>query len=314
MSSIERKILVVGGAGFIGSNVVDRLVKQGHSVVVLDNFSTGKKENVNSLAKLYELSMQDDDLKKVFRRENIDIVYCFASAMNDRAVEDEQQDNLVYFVHGFVNLMKYVKEFKVKKVILCSTLQIYGNNSMVLTEQTPIKPETYNGVLHNALENILKVCAKNNGFKYSILRCSSVYGRRQTEIGEGGEIQKYINALKRGSVPVVVGDEHELRDYIYISDVVNASIKALDLGDNQTYNVASGDSKSIGKIADILIKKINPKVNYMVEPGKSQGLLYYCNVDIEKTMKELEWRPVCSLELGLEVVCKDKIYSNLTFK
>lgn len=306
MSFKEKQILVVGGAGFVGSNVVDRLVKQGHSVIVLDNLSTGKKENVNPAVKLYELSVEDEDLKKVFRREKIDTVYYFASAVNDKEVEDEQKHCLRKHVEGFLNLMKCVVEFEVNKVVLCSTLQVYGKSEGVISEDTPINPETYNGVLHATLENILKVSSKNNCFKYSILRCSSIYGKRQTEIGEGGVIQKYMNVLKRGSVPVILGDENELRDYIFVADVVNANLKALDMGDNGVYNIAAGDAKSIGKIVDTLVKKINPKVKYMVEPRRSQEI-FYSNVNIEKAIKELEWRPVCSIELGLEVMCKEKI-------
>ena len=303
MKFTEKNILVIGGAGFVGSNVVDRLIKQGHSVIVLDNFSTGKKENINPCAKLYELSVEDEDLKKVFRREKIDVVYYFASAVNDKESEEEQQEYMKMYIDGFLNLMKNVVDFEVKKVVLGSTLQVYGEENGCLSEEAPVKPETYNGVIHATLENILKVTAKNNGFRYSILRCSSIYGKRQSEIGEGGLIQRYINTLKRGSVPVIIGDENELRDYIFISDVVNASLKVLEIGDNNIYNIASGDAKSIGKVVDTLVKKINPKVKYMVEPGKTQEI-FYSNVSVEKAIKELEWRPVCSIELGLEVTYK----------
>ena len=299
-----KNILVTGGAGFIGSNLVDRLIKEGHTVIVVDNFSTGKRENINSNAKVYELNVEDEDLKKVFRRDNIDIVYHLASPSNVKKSMEDQISELSKSVEGMVNLIKCVSEFGVKKVILASTLQVYGENVGVINEKMCIRPVTYNGLVHSMNENILKVAAKSYGFKYSILRYSNVYGMRQSDLGEGGLIQKYINVLSNGSVPVIVGDNDIPRDYIFISDVVNANISVLTSGDNEAYNIAAGEGKSLENIVGIIIKKMNSEVKCMVENGKIV-YSFYSDVNIEKAIKELSWRPVCSLEIGIGITCKE---------
>lgn len=298
-----KNILVTGGAGFIGSNLVDRLIKEGHNVVVVDNLVTGKKEYVHNSAKLYELDVKDEDLKKVFRRENIDIVFHLATPSHPRISGEEQFDMIEEGVIGVKNLMKNVVEFGVKKIVTFSSLQVYGNNNNGVDENTKASPNTYLGLVHKLIEEIVRVVSEQNNIEYTILRCSSVFGFRQNDLGEGGMISRYMSALKNGSVPVVIGNVEDERDYIYVSDVVNAATSAMTKGNDEIYNIAFGSGRNLRAIAEAVIKKAKSTATYM-EDGRDVEEQYYCNVNIKKAIVELVWRPVCTLEMGLDILNK----------
>lgn len=294
------KILVTGGAGFIGSNLVDKLLKEGHEVIVLDNFVTGRRENVNKQARIYELDVCDPELSRVFRRENFDIVYHLAGESDLNKSMFNPFEDCNNNVLGSINVAKNCGEYGVKKLIFSSTVNIYKNENMMVNEGSEIEPLAFNALSKRVSELYIMKLAEEYGFKYSILRYSDVYGVRQGNYGDGGVIKLCIEKLKTRSLPMIFGEEYLKRDFIFVIDVVEANVKALELGDNQIYNIASGVAVEQGDVLKMIIEKFNPHAK-LYKCDMRKGEKYYPYIDITKAKSELDWSPIFSIEDGIEI-------------
>jgi len=272
------KILVTGGAGFIGSNVVDALVVEGHEVAVLDNLSTGRKENLNPNAKFYNVDITDfEGVEKVFKDFKPEILYHLAAQIDVRkSVSDPVFDGKVN-VLGSINLFKLSVEYGVKRVIFSSTGgALYGEPSKLpATEDTSVKPLSPYGVSKYCGENYLNYFKRlyggdryaplrsahddgeaglpeeTRGFERVILRYANVYGPGQDPLGEAGVIAIFIGKILKGERPIIYGDGTQTRDYIFVEDVVRANLLALT-GKEGTYNIGTGIETSVNKLVEIL--------------------------------------------------------------
>ena len=217
------KILVTGGAGFIGSNVVDALVKDGHEVTVLDNLSTGKEENINPEVKFYNIDLLDiESLEFVFREFKPDVVNHHAAQIDVRkSVEDPAFDAETNII-GSINLFELSINFEVKRIIFSSTGgALYGEpEALPASEDTPIEPLSAYGVAKYCVENYLNYFKRLYGIERVILRYANVYGPRQDPLGEAGVVAIFTGKILKGEKPVIYGDGNQTRDYIYIEDVV----------------------------------------------------------------------------------------------
>lgn len=275
------KILVTGGAGFIGSNVVDALVREGHEVAILDNLSTGRKENLNPDAKFYNVDITDfEGAKKVFKDFKPEILYHLAAQIDVRkSVSDPVFDGKVN-VLGSINLFKLSVEYGVKRVIFSSTGgALYGEPSKLpATENTPVKPLSPYGVSKYCGENYLnyfkrlyggghyapddgkvKLSEEAHVFERIILRYANVYGPRQDPFGEAGVIAIFIGKILKGERPIIYGDGTQTRDYIFVEDVVKANLLALT-GKEGTYNIGTGIETSVNKLVEILSEVFEKKI------------------------------------------------------
>jgi len=299
----NKKILVTGGAGFIGSHTVDALIKKGAKVVVVDNLSTGCKENLNQKAKFYKINIADPGIEKILEKEKPEIIYHFSFfVLVPKSVENPllDMDNII----GSLRILKKVKEMGgIGKIIFSSSGFIYGNTKNLPAKETesvdPVSPYV---VAKLTVENYLKFYKQAFGIPYVILRYSAVYGPRQIT----GAMADYIRKLSKGRQAEIWGDGNKTRDYVYISDVIKANLLALDVPNDHpdpTFNVGTGIETTLinlyKKIADLLNKEAKP-IYHLDRPGEQ---IRYC-LDISKIKKELGWEPRYNLDDSLKLILK----------
>jgi UDP-glucose 4-epimerase len=293
----NKKILVTGGAGFIGSYTVNALVNAGADVVIVDNLSTGRKENINPKATFYNLNIADEKIKDIFEKERPEVVYHFAfNVLVPKSVEDPLID--LDSIAGSINVLKNSKSFGIKKIIFASSGFIYGNTINLPTkENEPIDPVSPYVVAKNAVENYIKFFNKAYNLPCVILRYATVYGSGQVM----GAMSDYIKTLASGGQSDIWGDGTKTRDYVYVDDVVNANILALDVSDNfkdPVFNVGTGVETTLNqaysKIAEYLGKISKP--NY--HEDREGELMRFC-LSNSKIKDAVGWEPKYKLEDGL---------------
>lgn len=300
MSKKTYKILVTGGAGFIGSNLVDMLIKEGHEVVVLDNFSTGNRDYVNKQARVYELDVTDSEVFRIFRREKFDMVYHLAGQSDIQKSIDEPLEDANVNVIGTINIAKLCGEYDVKKLIYISTVSVYDNSETAIRENTFINPTSANSISKYSSELYIRQIASKYGFEYCILRCSSIYGVRQSDKGDGGIVKMIIDKINKKSVPIMFGEGYLKRDFIFVIDAVAAMVKSLDEGVNDIYNIASGVDIKQQDLISLVLNKLGSNVSPL-KSDMRDGERYYSNIDISKAQRDLDWNPIFSIEDGIEI-------------
>ena len=295
------KILVTGGAGFIGSNVVDALVNKGNEVAVVDNLSTGKRENLNPKAKFYNIDIRDGNaLKLVFQEFRPEVVYHFAAQIDVRkSVSDPSFDAEVNVV-GSVNLFKLAVDFGVKRIVLSSTGgTLYGYaERLPVSEDAPIKPVCAYGVAKYCVEQYLDYFKRLYGIEGVVLRFANVYGPRQDPLGEAGVIAIFTGRILRGEPITIFGDGNQTRDYTYVEDVVSANLLALNRKEG-TYNIGTGSETSVNELVHLFEKLLGKKI-VPVYAAKRQGEVDRIALDIEKAKKELGFEPKYNIEEGIK--------------
>lgn len=296
------KIIVTGGAGFIGSHLVDKLIELGHKVVVLDNLSTGKKENINKKAKFYKVDILSPKIFEIFKKERPKIVYHFAAQINVRKSVENPLFDAKTNILGSLNILEACKKFKVKKIIFASTGgAIYGEAKKIPTPEdyqpNPISPY---GIAKLTIENYLKFYKENFGLDFVSLRFSNVYGPRQDPKGEAGVVAIFIDKLLKGKRPIIFGNGNQTRDFIFVGDVIDACLKVLNYrGKEKIFNVGTGIETSINKLYRIIAKFLNSKIEPKYAPSKPGDLKRSC-LDISKIKRKLRWKAKFNLEKGLK--------------
>lgn len=235
-------MLVTGGAGFIGSHIVDALIDRGHRVVVVDDLSTGFEENINPAAEFHALDIRSNEAAELIANENIGALYHLAAQMDvRRSTEDPVFDASVNVV-GTLNLLQAAVEAKASQVVFASTGgAIYGEQEVFpAPEDHPARPVSPYGVSKLAAERYLFYFHTQYGLNATCLRFANVYGERQNPHGEAGVVAIFMNRLLRGETPVINGDGLQTRDYIHVSDVATANTAALGRSGFHIYNVGTG--------------------------------------------------------------------------
>ncbi|MFC2074824.1 NAD-dependent epimerase/dehydratase family protein [Bdellovibrionota bacterium] len=306
------KILVTGGAGFIGSNVVDGYIREGHEVVIIDNLFTGRRENLNPKAKFYLIDIRDEEIDKIFEDEKFDIVNHHAAQMSVPAsVEDPAFDADVN-IKGILNLLENCVKYKIKKFIFSSTGgAIYGEKDQIPTPETetPVPLSPY-AITKMASENYLKFYNHHYGLDFTVLRYGNVYGPRQVPHGEAGVVSIFFNKIVRGEIPTIYHYPEEpmgmTRDYCFVGDVVKANILALTKGSGEVINIGTGVETSTGEIYNKLLSVLRAQ-DYAKDPsfekppkGPSRhGDLRRSALHIEKAKNALGWSPDFTVDKGL---------------
>lgn len=296
------KILVTGGAGFIASNLSDRLIAEGHEVVIIDNLSTGFRKNINKKAKFYKIDIRNSKkLDEIFAKENPDFVDHHAAQMDVRkSIENPVYDAEVNIL-GSINILEKCRKYKVKKVVYISTGgAVYGEPEYFpVNEKHPINPVCHYGVSKHTVEHYLFLYNYLYGLNFTVLRYPNVFGPRQNPHGEAGVNAIFIRKMLSGETPVIYGDGEQLRDYIYVSDIVEANISALTKGDKGFYNIGSGIGVSVNQIYSILQKIIDFPGKAKYAPARL-GEINRIFIDGSLAGRELGWYPKVSFEEGLK--------------
>lgn len=294
------KVLVTGGAGFIGSHVLDLLIENGYEVVIVDNLSTGKEEFINKKAIFYKKDITDDDLYEIFEKEKPDYVIHQAAQIDVQKSIDNPVFDVKVNVLGTVNLLECCRKSGVKKVVYASSAAVYGNPKYFpIDEGHRINPISYYGISKHTPEHYFEVYSQLYGLKYTILRYANVYRIRQDPKGEGGVISIFIDKMLKGERPIIFGDGNQTRDFVYVKDVAKANLLALERGDNEVVNISTGKPTSINELVEMMNKIMNTSLEPIyTEPRK--GDIVHSYLDNKKALDVLGWKPEYSLEEGLK--------------
>ncbi len=294
------KVLVTGGAGFIGSHIVDLLLKKNYEVVIVDNLSTG--HNINKKAKFYEADITDINLIHIFETEKPDFVIHEAAQINvrnslNRPIFDAQVNIL-----GSINVLECCKNTGVKKIVYASSGgAVYGEPLKIpCTEEHSINPLSPYGISKHAVEHYLYQYKKNFGLDYIILRYSNVYGPRQDPKGEAGVVSIFIDNLMKNETPVINGDGKQTRDFVFVEDVAEANLLAVKKSTkSKIFNIGTGSETSVNQIFEKLKKISNSKINAKHGP-EIKGEVRRISLDCGLAKKELGWVPKTSIDEGLK--------------
>ncbi len=301
----QNKILITGGAGFIGSHLVDQLIKKNYRVVVIDNLSTGKRENINLKAKFYKADICNFRIiKKIFGDERPDFVFHFAAQTSiQKSIKDPLYDVKINIL-GSLNILENCKKFKVKKIIFASTSAVYGDTKIIPTpEGCPALPLSPYGITKLTIENYLDYYWKTFCLPYVSLRYSNVYGSRQDFKKETGVIAIFVNKILRSERLIINGDGKQTRDFLYVKDAVEAAVLALKRNIIGIFNIGTMKETSINvifqKIKELLGSSAN-ELHGSIKPGEQRRIC----LDIRKARKEPFWQPKYKLSEGLKEMVK----------
>ena len=294
------KIMVTGGAGFIGSNVVDEFVRLGWDVIVVDDLSTGRRENLNAAATFYQMDVRDPELAKVFQAEKPDIVDHHAAQISVRmSVQDPLRDASIN-VLGSLNVIENCVKFGVKKIVYASSGgAVYGEPVYLpCDERHPVDALCPYGVTKHTPEHYLYLYRQLYSLNYTVLRYPNVYGPRQDPFGEAGVVAIFSEQMLGGEQVVINGTGEQERDFVYVGDIVASNVLSVEKGDGEIYNIGSGIGTSINQIFQELSRitgYTKPPVYGPPKPGET----FKIYLDAARAAKELGWRPRVSLQEGL---------------
>ena len=298
------KILVTGGAGFIGSHIADSLVSSSHNVTIIDNLSTGQKENLNPSVQFIEADLTDfEKISKVFEQVKPDIIFHLAAQMDVRkSVEDPLFDAKNNILAGY-NLINLTVGHKVKKFIFSSTGgATYGDTDNRPTPETEAEwPLSPYGIAKLALDKYLNYAYRVHGLEYTSLRYANVYGPRQNPHGEAGVVAIFLNKMLKGEQPVINGDGLQTRDYVYVSDVAQANLLALENTDKTgIYNVGTGVETNVVQLFNEINNYFEHKFKEEHGEAKTGEQKTSC-LNYAKIKKDFGWEPKVSFSEGIKL-------------
>lgn len=299
------KVLVTGGAGFIGSHIADALVARGYNVHVMDDLSGGRLENVPTGATFHELDIRSDQAADLMRLERFDALLHLAAQMDVRkSVADPRFDADINVI-GALNLLEAGRESGLKKVVFASTGgAIYGepdpdvNDGGPQPEHHPQRPLSPYGITKLALEKYLYFYEQTHGISFVALRFGNVYGPRQNPHGEAGVVAIFAERLLEGKQPVIYGHGRQTRDYVYVGDVVRAFIAGLDHDGSETVNVGTGRETTVNRLFQVINNLTGghaEEIHADAKPGEQQRSV----LDVSHAKAVLGWEPDVPLETGL---------------
>lgn len=301
------KILVTGGAGFIGSHLVDKLIEQGANLIVIDNLSTGKRENLNPKAKFYKIDIRSLKISQIFKKEKPEVVFHYAAQIDVRKSTEKPIESASINILGILNILENCKKFGTKKIVFASSGgAIYGDAKIIPTsENYPSFPLSPYGIEKLISEHYLDFYEKNYDLKYITLRYANIYGPRQNSKGEAGVVAIFVNKLLNNEIPTINGNGEQTRDYVFVDDAVKAAILAFKSSklDSLIFNIGTGKETSVNELYKLIIRETGKNVSANYGPANPGEQKRSC-LDYSKIKKELNWQPKYNLERGLEETVK----------
>ena len=293
------RITVTGGAGFIGSHLVDRLIEDGHTVQVIDNLYTGNKEFVHSKAQFVELDIRDPKLYSVLEEFRPDYIFHEAAQTEvSTSMSDPMLDCDINLM-GLINLLNAAVKLDVKKFLMPSSAAVYGNlDTLPLNEEMIGNPSSFYGLTKLTTEHYLRIYHETFGLPYICYRYSNVFGPRQGNGGERGVISIFAKAIVQGSPIIIYGDGKQTRDFIYVDDVVEANILGMQHQVTGIYNVSTGISSSVNLLVDEF-RNISGKDIEVVYDKPRLGDIRDSVLATDKSEKELLFTAKYNLHDGL---------------
>ncbi|MFA5109009.1 MAG: NAD-dependent epimerase/dehydratase family protein [Patescibacteria group bacterium] len=295
------KILITGGAGFIGSTLADKLIAVGEEVVVLDDLSSGKKEYLNPAAKFYQVDICSPQVAAIFQAEKFDFVYHLAAQMEvGKSMIDPIFDNKINVQGGF-NILDNCRLNGVKKIIFSSTGgAIYGDAEEIPTpENYPAYPVSFYGIHKLTFEKYLNCYYQVYGLDYTILRFANVYGPRQFRGGEAGVVSIFVDNAVSNQESTQYGDGRQTRDFVYIDDIVRGLCLAKDIACRSEINLGSGIETDLLEIRKYIAQALGSPIKIKEAPAKPGEQKRSC-LSYRRAQEVLNWRPTVNLEEGIK--------------
>lgn len=307
------KILVTGGAGFIGSNVVDAYIEAGHEVIVLDDLSSGRKENLNSAAKFHEVDIRSKEAATIISTERPGVINHHAAQMSVPASVEDPKNDADINILGLLNLLEAAKDLENAKIIFISSGgAIYGEAEEYPTSESyPPVPLSPYAVTKYASEKYLAYYKHLYGLDYTILRYSNVYGPRQIPHGEAGVVAIFMDNLLASKPSVIYAypgkSEGMSRDYLFVGDAARANLLALEKGSGEVFNIGTGEPTSTRALYDLIYSSLDKKTGSLskslLEPagaGVRDGDIRRSCLDVRSASRGLGWKPEVDLRAGID--------------
>ena len=294
------RVCVTGGAGFIGSHLVDRLIALGHTVLVIDNLTTGVREFVNPKAVFIEMDVRDANIESIFADFKHQVVFHEAAqTMVPASMENPKMDCDVNLL-GLVNILEASRKHKVEHFLMPSSAAVYGDlDTLPLTEDMIGKPTSFYGLTKLTGEGYLRIYEQAFGLKTVCFRYSNVYGPRQGDGGEGGVISIFTRLINEGQGLTIFGDGEQTRDFIYVDDVVEANIKAMNHPElTGVYNISTNTSTSVNKLVSYF-KSISNKDLLVYYEAERTGDIRHSRLCNQKAKVDFDFLATVDLERGL---------------
>lgn len=293
------RILVTGGAGFIGSHIVDAYVARGYRVTVVDDLSNGKRKNLNPRAKFVKADIRAKSLSRLFNREQFDVVNHHAAQMDvRRSVNDPVFDASVN-VMGLLNLLDLSRQNGVKKFIFAASGgTYYGECARPAREEDPAQPLSPYGVTKLAGEHYIRAYGALHGLRFTVLRYGNVYGPRQDPHGEAGVVAIFCQRLLAGEPIFIYGTGKQQRDYVFVRDVARANVAALSKGTGESVNIGTGKATNVNRLYKILSACHGAPAVFQNKPQRP-GELFRSVLSVSKAARVLSWKATVSLGDGL---------------
>jgi UDP-glucose 4-epimerase len=306
---LVERVLVTGGAGFIGSHLVDGLISEGFDVVVLDDFSSGRRENLDGHFGKPNFCLVDGDVKVKAdvekALEGVDVVFHLAAIVNvNFSVKNPLLVNEVN-VGGTLNVSRESLKAGVKRLVYTSSCAVYGEPvNLPINEEQPTKPMSPYGVSKLAAERYCKVFCEIYGLETVCLRFFNVYGSKQVVGPYSGVIMKFIDALKHGKEPIIYGDGEQTRDFVFVEDVVDACLRAMRCKNcvGEMINVGSGMETTVNRLADALIELFGMRDIKPVYAEPKAGDVRRSCADLSNAERLLGYKAKTSLREGLSLL------------
>ena len=295
------KVLVTGGAGFIGSHIVDQLLAEGHQVVVVDDLSTGSLDNVNPQASFVRLSVLDGELLGLFEREKFDAaLHLAAQTIVGSSLEHPDIDARVN-VLGTLQVLEGCRQHGVERIIFASTAAVYGDTAdLPVPEEAPGQPASFYGLSKLTAERYIQMYHALYGLNYLILRYANVYGERQGDRGEGGVVSIFAGCLCRNNRLNIYGDGGQTRDFVYVGDVAAANVAAVTTPQtNRILNISSQTETSVNELAALFAEIAGEAACPAYHPARSGDILR-STLRNREACAALDWQPRIGLREGLE--------------
>jgi UDP-glucose 4-epimerase len=297
---IQLKALVTGGAGFIGSHIADGLLGRGWQVVVVDNLSSGERDNISPGVELHQLDITTKQLIPLMKRERPEVVFHLAAHTSVTASMRDPISDARANIMGGLNLIQGCIECGTRKIIYASSGgAVYGEPvSLPVGERHAINADSAYGISKYTVESYLRLFSAQGGPDHTTLRLPNVYGPRQKPTGEAGVVAIFAYKMLRGERPVIFGDGTKTRDYVYVSDIVQGGLAAARWGDGAVYNLGTGRETTDQEVFDTVARATGykePPVYEEVRPGE----IYHMALDASRAREELGWEATVTFEEGV---------------
>lgn len=296
---------MTGGAGFIGSHIVDLLIKNDYEVCVIDNLAHGKKSNINSKAKFYKIDIRDKGILDIFKNEKPEFIVHNAAQISVLKSIENPIDDADININGTLNILEAARKTDVKKIIYSASAAIFGEPEYLpIDEKHSLNMISNYGVSKHTVEHYLNVYKKLYDMDYIVLRYSNVYGPRQDSSGEGGVVAIFCEKIIKNQSPYIFGDGTQTRDFVYVKDVARANLMAIKSNKVGVFNVCTNTKISVKKLFYCIKNIIGNKDIRPIYTEERHGDIKNSYMSYKKILNEIGWIPEYNIIKGLKETIK----------